>query len=30
VTQDTGHNLTPAEMMRETLDWLDRTLGSVK
>jgi formylglycine-generating enzyme required for sulfatase activity/cephalosporin-C deacetylase-like acetyl esterase len=30
VMQDTGHNLTPAEMMRETLDWLDRTLGPVR
>lgn len=30
VAYDTGHNLPPTEMIKETLDWLDRTLGPVK
>lgn len=29
VAFDTGHNLPPAEQIRETLDWLDRWLGPV-
>jgi formylglycine-generating enzyme required for sulfatase activity/dienelactone hydrolase len=29
VAYDTGHNLPPAEMIKETLDWLDATLGPV-
>ena len=30
VTYDSGHNLPPAESIRETLDWLDKTLGPVR
>ena len=30
VTYNSGHNLPPAEAIRGTLDWLDRTLGAVK
>ena len=30
VSYDSGHNLPPAESIRETLDWLDRTLGPVR
>lgn len=30
VTYDTGHNLPRTEMMKETLDWLDRYLGPVE
>ncbi len=30
VSYDSGHNLPPAEAIRETLDWLDRTLGPVR
>jgi cephalosporin-C deacetylase-like acetyl esterase len=29
VVYDTGHNLPPTEAIRETLDWLDKTLGPV-
>jgi len=29
VVQDTGHNLIPNETIKESLDWLDRTLGPV-
>jgi formylglycine-generating enzyme required for sulfatase activity/tRNA A-37 threonylcarbamoyl transferase component Bud32/dienelactone hydrolase len=29
VAYDTGHNLPRTEMIKETLDWLDRTLGPV-
>jgi pimeloyl-ACP methyl ester carboxylesterase len=29
VAYDTGHNLPRTEMLKETLDWLDRTLGPV-
>ena len=29
VAYDTGHNLPPTEQIKETLDWLDRTLGPV-
>jgi dienelactone hydrolase len=30
VVYDSGHNLPAAESTRETLDWLDKTLGAVK
>jgi dienelactone hydrolase len=30
VSYDSGHNLPPAESIRDALDWLDRTLGPVK
>jgi serine/threonine protein kinase/predicted esterase len=30
VSYDTGHNVPQAEMMKETLDWLDRYLGPVQ
>ena len=30
IAYDTGHNLPQTEMIKETLDWLDRTLGPVK
>ena len=29
VAYDSGHNVPPAEMIKETLDWLDRHLGPV-
>jgi tRNA A-37 threonylcarbamoyl transferase component Bud32/dienelactone hydrolase len=29
VVYDSGHNLPPPDMIRETLDWLDRTLAPV-
>jgi hypothetical protein len=30
VAYDTGHNVPQAEMIKETLDWLDRYLGPVQ
>ncbi len=30
VVYETGHNIPRNEMIRETLDWLDRYLGPVK
>jgi pimeloyl-ACP methyl ester carboxylesterase len=29
VAYDSGHNLPPNEMIRETLDWFDKHLGTV-
>jgi hypothetical protein len=30
IVYDSGHNLPLNAMIKETLDWLDRTLGPVK
>jgi hypothetical protein len=30
VAFDSGHNLPPNEMIRETLDWFDKYLGTVQ